>query len=76
MPTAMLAVPGETAIETRLGDPTLKVETPLKPSYKAVMVMAPCAIGVTKPGEFIEADDCGTTDHETEVVRFWVLPSV
>jgi hypothetical protein len=66
---------GTTAIETRPGAPTASVATASNVPVVTVTTAVPCPTPETNPPLVIEAVVSGTADHETELVRFWVLPS-
>ena len=79
LPRAMLALLGVIVIEVRVPLVTVNDAVPTCPANSAVMVAAPGAIPVADPlvpaASLTLATDAGDEVHNTEFVRFWVLPS-
>jgi hypothetical protein len=76
LPAGILAALGTTEIETTLGAPTVSVAAVANEPDAAVMFAVPRPTPVAKPLLMIDAVVKGTEDQVTELVRFWVLPSV
>lgn len=78
-PRAMLALLGVMVIEVRVALVTVNDAVPTCPANTAVMVAVPGAIPfanpLVPPESLMVATDAGDEVHNTELVRFWVLPS-
>jgi hypothetical protein len=65
-----------TAMETNAADPIVTVPVPLILPWVAVITVEPFAFAVIRPVLEIDAMAGPATVHATELVRFWVLPSL
>ena len=67
---------GATAIETRVGAPTVRVVEPVIEPEAARIAVAPCAALVARPVLLIVATLIADEPHVAEAVKSCVLPSV
>ncbi len=56
--------------------PTVRLNVPLTVPRVAVSVAVPCAAAVTRPDDEMVATEVDELDHVTELVRFWLEPSL
>jgi hypothetical protein len=75
-PFAMVGFAGVTAIDEREGPVTVSVVEAVTEPETAWIVDEPAAMAVARPSEEIVATDGVSDDQVTELVRFWVLPSL
>jgi hypothetical protein len=76
LPNAIDADNGLTAIDTSVGGVTVSVAEPLIVPDVAVMVVLPWLLLVASPEELMVATEVAEDVQETDVVRFFVVPSV
>jgi hypothetical protein len=74
-PVATERVDGESVIETRFAEVTVRVAFPETLDDEAVIVQVPALTAVAIPLALIVQAVVGDADQETELVRFCVLPS-
>jgi hypothetical protein len=75
-PTGIDPLTEFTAMETKAADPTLTVPVALILPWVAVITVEPFDIAVISPTFEIDATAGVETVHATELLRFWVLPSL
>lgn len=77
VPFAMELLPAAIAIDRNTAALTVSVkELDVIPFWEAVMVLDPAATPVASPLAFIGAAEGFEEFQTTELVRFWVLPSL
>ena len=76
VPRANKGLAGVTAIETRIGWPTVSVAEPVIDPEPAVIVDAPTPTPVARPPAAMVATDVKDELHVTLLDRFWMLPSL
>ena len=74
MPSAIEALDGETAIDTKTGGVTVRVADELTLPAEAVMFVVPCTSPVAKPALLTPA--IAGADELQLTVRFCTLPSL
>jgi hypothetical protein len=74
--SAMVALGGPTAMETKTGGVTVKLDDPEIVPNIAVIVVPPCATDEASPALLMLATPAADELHVTDEVRFWELPLV
>ena len=72
----MVGFAGVTAIDDSEGPVTVSIVVPVTEPEAAWIVDEPAPMAVARPVEEIVATDAVSDDQVTELVRFWVLPSL
>ncbi len=75
-PVGSVALAGESCRLSTVAAVTVRVAVALVLPSVAVMTVAPVASPVARPEALIVATDCKLEDQVTELVRFWVEPSL